>query len=92
MNHMHWLDALAARLTVARQPRFFEDCWGSNTLLEKLKANIQEVRARGGELIVFADPASGIESSDGLTVVSMPEHTSDFQAPIVYTLPHLNSS
>jgi glucosamine--fructose-6-phosphate aminotransferase (isomerizing) len=59
----------------------------NNTLLEKLKANIQEVRARGGELIVFADPASGIESSDGLTVVSMPEHTSDFQAPIVYTLP-----
>ena len=45
------------------------------------------MRARGGELIVFADPASGIESSDGLTVVSMPEHTSDFQAPIVYTLP-----
>jgi glucosamine--fructose-6-phosphate aminotransferase (isomerizing) len=59
----------------------------NNTLLEKLKANIQEVRARGGELIVFADPASGIESSDGLTVVSMPEHVSDFQAPIVYTLP-----
>ncbi|WP_375770631.1 alpha/beta hydrolase family protein [Archangium gephyra] len=36
MNRMHWLDALAARFTVARQPRFFEEGWGSNTLLEKL--------------------------------------------------------
>jgi len=59
----------------------------NNTLLEKLKANIQEVRARGGELIVFADPESGIESGDGLTVVEMPEHVEDFQAPIVYTVP-----
>jgi Alpha/beta hydrolase domain containing 18 len=36
MNRMHWLDALAARFMVARQPRFFEDGWGSNALLEKL--------------------------------------------------------
>ncbi|HYO55891.1 alpha/beta hydrolase family protein [Archangium sp.] len=36
MNRMHWLDALAARLLVARQPRFFEDGWGSQALLEKL--------------------------------------------------------
>ena len=36
MNRMHWLDALAAKVTVARQPRFFEDGWGSNALLEKL--------------------------------------------------------
>jgi hypothetical protein len=41
MNRMHWLDALAARLTVARQPRFFEDGWGSNALLEKLTRGSQ---------------------------------------------------
>ena len=36
MNRMHWLDALCARWMVARQPRFFEDGWGSSALLEKL--------------------------------------------------------
>ena len=40
----------------------------NNDLLEKLKSNLQEVRARGGELIVFADPESGLKSSDGVTV------------------------
>ena len=46
----------------------------NNDLLEKLKANLQEVRARGGELIVFADPESGITPSDGITVIHMPKH------------------
>jgi glutamine---fructose-6-phosphate transaminase (isomerizing) len=59
----------------------------NNDLLEKLKSNLQEVRARGGELIVFADPESGIEPSDGVTVINMPRHVSYFQAPIVYTIP-----
>ena len=59
----------------------------NNDLLEKLKSNLQEVRARGGELIVFADPESGIEPSDGVTVINMPKHVSYFQAPIVYTVP-----
>jgi glucosamine--fructose-6-phosphate aminotransferase (isomerizing) len=59
----------------------------NNDLLEKLKSNLMEVRARGGELIVFADPESGIESSDGVTVINMPKHVSYFQAPIVYTVP-----
>jgi len=59
----------------------------NNDLLEKLKSNLQEVRARGGELYVFADPGSGIESSDGVTVIRMPKHVSYFQAPIVYTVP-----
>jgi glucosamine--fructose-6-phosphate aminotransferase (isomerizing) len=59
----------------------------NNDLLEKLKSNLMEVRARGGELIVFADPESGIESSDGVTVIQMPKHVSYFQAPIVYTVP-----
>ncbi len=59
----------------------------NNDLLEKLKSNLMEVRARGGELIVFADPESGIEPSDGVTVIQMPRHVSYFQAPIVYTIP-----
>ena len=59
----------------------------NNDLLEKLKSNLQEVRARGGELYVFADPESGIESSDGVTVIHMPRHVSYFQAPAVYTIP-----
>ena len=59
----------------------------NNDLLEKLKSNLMEVRARGGELIVFADPDSGFESSDGVTVIQMPKHVSYFQAPAVYTVP-----
>jgi glutamine---fructose-6-phosphate transaminase (isomerizing) len=59
----------------------------NNDLLEKLKSNLMEVRARGGELIVFADPESGIAASDGVTVINMPKHVSYFQAPIVYTVP-----
>jgi glucosamine--fructose-6-phosphate aminotransferase (isomerizing) len=43
----------------------------NNDLLEKLKSNLMEVRARGGELIVFADPESGITSSDGVTVIPL---------------------
>jgi glucosamine--fructose-6-phosphate aminotransferase (isomerizing) len=59
----------------------------NNDLLEKLKSNLMEVRARGGELIVFADPSAGIEPSDGVTVIEMPQHVSYFQAPVVYTVP-----
>jgi len=59
----------------------------NNDLLEKLKSNLMEVRARGGELIVFADPDSGISPSEGVTVITMPKHVSYFQAPIVYTVP-----
>jgi glucosamine--fructose-6-phosphate aminotransferase (isomerizing) len=59
----------------------------NNDLLEKLKSNLQEVRARGGELIVFADPESGIQPSDGVTVIEMPKHISYFQAPAAYTVP-----
>ena len=46
----------------------------NNDLLEKLKSNLQEVRARGGELYVFADPESGFEPSDGVHVIEMPRH------------------
>jgi glutamine---fructose-6-phosphate transaminase (isomerizing) len=59
----------------------------NNDLLEKLKSNLMEVRARGGELIVFADPESGITPSDGVTVIQMPKHVTYFQAPAVYTIP-----
>ena len=59
----------------------------NNDLLEKLKSNLQEVRARGGELYVFADPESGFEPSDGVHVITMPRHVSYFQAPAVYTVP-----
>lgn len=59
----------------------------NNELVEKLKANMQEVRARGGELFVFADPESGIENGPGVTVLEMPAHIEDFQAPIAFTLP-----
>jgi glutamine---fructose-6-phosphate transaminase (isomerizing) len=59
----------------------------NNDLLEKLKSNLMEVRARGGELFVFADPESGIEPSDGVTVIQMPKHVSYVQAPVVYTIP-----
>jgi glutamine---fructose-6-phosphate transaminase (isomerizing) len=59
----------------------------NNDLLEKLKSNLQEVRARGGELYVFADPDAGIQSSEGVTVITMPKHVSHFQAPAVYTIP-----
>jgi glutamine---fructose-6-phosphate transaminase (isomerizing) len=59
----------------------------NNELLEKLKANMQEVRARGGELFVFADPNAGVENGPGVTVMEMPAHIEDFQASIVFTLP-----
>jgi glucosamine--fructose-6-phosphate aminotransferase (isomerizing) len=59
----------------------------NNDLLEKVKSNLQEVRARGGMLYVFADPESGVEPSDGVQVITMPRHVSYFQSPAVYTLP-----
>ncbi len=55
-------------------------------LLDKLKSNLQEVRARGGRLLVFADPESGLEAADGMTVVNVPA-CCRFLAPLVYTLP-----
>ena len=45
------------------------------------------MRARGGELIVFADPEAGIEAADGITVITMPHHTGPLTEPIVYTIP-----
>jgi glucosamine--fructose-6-phosphate aminotransferase (isomerizing) len=59
----------------------------NNDLLDKLKSNLMEVRARGGELIVFADPEAGLKDADGVTVINMPRHVTYFQAPAVYTIP-----
>jgi glucosamine--fructose-6-phosphate aminotransferase (isomerizing) len=59
----------------------------NNALLEKLKSNLQEVRARGGQLYVFADPDAGMESVDGVTVITMPTTASAFQAPLLYSIP-----
>jgi glucosamine--fructose-6-phosphate aminotransferase (isomerizing) len=58
----------------------------NNELLDKLKSNMQVVRARGGKLYVFADRQTGIESEPGLTVIGMP-HADRLIAPIVYTVP-----
>lgn len=58
----------------------------NNELLEKLKSNLEEVRARGGELIVFADAKAGMVSSDRVTVIPVP-HAEEFMEPIVYTVP-----
>jgi glucosamine--fructose-6-phosphate aminotransferase (isomerizing) len=55
-------------------------------LLEKVKSNLQEVRARGGELIVFADEEAGFENGPGVTVIGMP-HADELIAPMVYTIP-----
>ncbi|MDP2504468.1 MULTISPECIES: glutamine--fructose-6-phosphate transaminase (isomerizing) [unclassified Oceanobacter] len=57
-----------------------------NDLVEKLKSNIEEVRARGGELYVFAGQATEITPADNMIVLSMPA-CDDLIAPIVYTLP-----
>jgi glucosamine--fructose-6-phosphate aminotransferase (isomerizing) len=58
----------------------------NNELLEKLKSNLQEVRARGGELIVFADANVGMISSPGVTVLPVAP-TEDSIAPIVFSVP-----
>ncbi|HUX91687.1 MAG TPA: glutamine--fructose-6-phosphate transaminase (isomerizing) [Gallionellaceae bacterium] len=58
----------------------------NDMLLEKLKSNLQEVRARGGELFVFADANTRIQSSEGVHVMQMPEHAG-FLSPILHTIP-----
>lgn len=58
----------------------------NNDLLEKLKSNIEEVRARGGQLYVFADQDAGFVESEGMKIIAMP-HVDELVAPIFYTLP-----
>ena len=54
-------------------------------LLDKLKSNLEEVRARGGQLFVFADQAVNYESGPGVTVIDVPS-VSELAGPIVYTV------
>ncbi|RXE46535.1 glutamine--fructose-6-phosphate transaminase (isomerizing) [Chromohalobacter israelensis] len=58
----------------------------NDELLEKLKSNLQEVRARGGELLVFADESIRMETNEHLHVLRVPS-VSEALAPIVYTIP-----
>jgi glucosamine--fructose-6-phosphate aminotransferase (isomerizing) len=59
----------------------------NNELLEKLKSNLAEVRARGGQLFVFADGAAQIDDVPGVTVIKMPVRATEFQAPLVHSIP-----
>ncbi|RRZ91512.1 glutamine--fructose-6-phosphate transaminase (isomerizing) [Erwinia sp. 198] len=58
----------------------------NNELLEKLKSNIEEVRARGGLLYVFADRDAGFANSEGMRIIPLP-HVEEIIAPIFYTVP-----
>ena len=58
----------------------------NDELLEKLKSNMHEVYARGGQLIVFADPASKVEASEGMEVIEIGS-AHEWVAPILFTIP-----
>lgn len=58
----------------------------NNDMIDKLKSNLQEVRARGGQLFVFADHHTKIAPEEGITVLGIPS-VADEVAPIVYTIP-----
>ncbi len=58
----------------------------NNNLLEKLKSNLQEVKARGGKLYLFADKESDVESTEGVYVINL-NVVYDFMAPILHTIP-----
>ena len=58
----------------------------NDALLEKLKSNLHEVRARGGELFVFADNDTRIRSGEGVRVIRMPEHYGAL-SPILHVVP-----
>jgi glucosamine--fructose-6-phosphate aminotransferase (isomerizing) len=58
----------------------------NDTLLEKLKSNMQEVKARGGQLFVFADQGTHIKSEEGIRVIRLPEHYGDL-SPILHVIP-----
>ena len=58
----------------------------NDALLEKLKSNMQEVKARGGRLYVFADSDTHIVAEDGIHVIRMPEHYGDL-SPILHVVP-----
>lgn len=58
----------------------------NDELVEKVKSNLQEVRARGGELLLFVDEHINMPSSEGITVIPVPD-AEGILAPIIYTIP-----
>ncbi len=58
----------------------------SDALIEKVKSNLQEVRARGGELFIFADVGSRIEQSEGVHIIKLAEHAGPL-SPILHVVP-----
>ncbi|OOF65598.1 glutamine--fructose-6-phosphate transaminase (isomerizing) [Rodentibacter sp. Ppn85] len=58
----------------------------TNDLLEKVKSNVEEVRARGGQLYVFADKDAGFTETAGMKIITMPK-VNEIIAPIFYTIP-----
>ena len=58
----------------------------NDVLLEKLKSNMQEVKARGGKLYVFADQDTNIVSTEGINVIRLPEHYGNL-SPILHVVP-----
>ena len=58
----------------------------TNDILEKIKSNLEEVKARGGQLYVLADADAGFTSEDSTTVINMP-HVPEILGPIVYSIP-----
>ena len=59
----------------------------NNELLAKLQSNLQEVRARGGRLYLFADPAVKFGADDGVRILRMPAHVQPIQEPLLYAVP-----
>ena len=58
----------------------------NDQLLDKLKSNLKEVQARGGELYVFADADSEIQASEGVHILRLPEHYGEL-SPILHVIP-----
>ncbi|MDI9701652.1 glutamine--fructose-6-phosphate aminotransferase, partial [Burkholderia cenocepacia] len=58
----------------------------NDALLEKLKSNMQEVRARGGQLYVFADADTRIDNGEGVSVLRMPDYYG-LLSPILHVVP-----
>ena len=59
----------------------------NDAVLDKLKANMAEVRARGGELIVFADAAAGLAGGEGTEIIPIPVRGRGLLDPVIYTIP-----
>jgi len=59
----------------------------NDPLLDKVRSNIQEIQARGGEMIILCDAESRFESTDGASVVHVPRHHGNLADPFLYTIP-----